>query len=99
MLKLTWNRYVMLMAMKELLVNANFDIIDYSRQNVSTLFKKLLLDKKKKIYAFQIREFSYYSKKQKTKKQKKQSHFSIIRSDHFALNFLSNKNVINKAYT
>lgn len=33
--------------MKELLVNANFDIIDYSRQNVSALLMKLLLDKKK----------------------------------------------------
>lgn len=100
MLKLTWNRYAMLMVMKELLVNANFDIIDYSRQNVSALFMKLLLDKKKKIYAFQIREFSYYSKKtKKQKNKKKQSHFSIIQSNHFALNFLSNKNVIKKAYT
>lgn len=38
MLKLTWNRYAMLMAMRELLVNANFDIIDYSRQNVYPLY-------------------------------------------------------------
>lgn len=73
MLKLTWNRYAMLMVMKELLVNANFDIIDYSRQNVSALFMKLLLDKKKKIYAFQIREFSYYSKKTKKQKNKKKT--------------------------
>lgn len=48
MLKLTWNRYAMLMAMKKLLlVNATFDIIDYSRQNVYALFIKLLPDIKK----------------------------------------------------
>lgn len=102
MLKLTWNRYVMLMAMKELLVNANFDIIDYSRQNVSALFMKLLLDKKKKkkhmLFKFE-NSLIIVKKQKKQKKTKKQSNFSIIRSDHFALNFLSNKNVIKKAYT
>lgn len=73
------------MVMKELLVNANFDIIDYSRQNVSALFMKLLLDKKKKIYAFQIREFSYYSKK--TKKQKKTIAFFHYTVKSFCLEF------------
>lgn len=70
MLKLTWNRYVMLMAMKELLVNANFDIIDYSRQNVSTLFIKLLLDKKKRymLFKFENSLIIVKNKKQKNKK-------------------------------
>lgn len=85
------------MVMKELLVNANFDIIDYSRQNVSALFMKLLLDKKKRYMLFKFENSLIIVKKQKNKK--KQSHFSIIQSNHFALNFLSNKNVIKKAYT
>lgn len=59
------------MVMKELLVNANFDIIDYSRQNVSALFMKLLLDKKKKIYAFKFENSLIIVKKQKNKKRKK----------------------------
>lgn len=72
MLKLTWNRYVMLMAMKELLVNANFDIIDYSRQNVSALFMKLLLDKKKKRHMlFKFENSLIIVKKQKNKKKQK----------------------------
>lgn len=73
MLKLTWNRYVMLMAMKELLVNANFDIIDYSRQNVSALFMKLLLDKKKKKkhMLFKFENSLIIVKKQKNKKKQK----------------------------
>lgn len=100
MLKLTWNRYAMLMVMKELLVNANFDIIDYSRQNVSALFMKLLLDKKKRYMLFKFENSLIIVKKtKKQKNKKKQSHFSIIQSNHFALNFLSNKNVIKKAYT
>lgn len=38
MLKLSRNRYDLLKAMKELLVNANLDIIDYSRQNIYPLY-------------------------------------------------------------
>lgn len=88
------------MVMKELLVNANFDIIDYSRQNVSALFMKLLLDKKKRYMLFKFENSLIIVKKtKKQKNKKKQSHFSIIQSNHFALNFLSNKNVIKKAYT
>lgn len=71
MLKLTWNRYAMLMVMKELLVNANFDIIDYSRQNVSALFMKLLLDKKKRYMLFKFENSLIIVKKQKNKKRKK----------------------------
>lgn len=71
MLKLTWNRYAMLMVMKELLVNANFDIIDYSRQNVSALFMKLLLDKKKRYMLFKFENSLIIVKKTKKQKNKK----------------------------
>lgn len=77
MLKLTWNRYAMLMVMKELLVNANFDIIDYSRQNVSALFMKLLLDKKKRYMLFKFENSLIIVKKQKNKKTKKNRIFPL----------------------
>lgn len=75
------------MVMKELLVNANFDIIDYSRQNVSALFMKLLLDKKKRYMLFKFENSLIIVKKQKNKKIKKTIAFFHYTVKSFCLEF------------